>query len=137
MTEGSALVLDLLTYIEQVEKLKYKPAFTVPAEFFAVYQHELKGLPELQFNIQGQGSDVWLRIPRLREIAPPQPDGELGRWITLSKTPAKVPELKTQIEIRDAKHPEGSELLRDHPEVTELFHRYVENQWQPWAAAER
>jgi hypothetical protein len=136
MTEGSPLVLDLLTYIEQVEKLKHKPAFTVPAEFFAVYQHELKGLPELQFNIQGDGSDVWLRIPRLREIAPPQPDGELGRWITLSKTPAKVPELKTQIESRDGKHPEGSELLRDHAEVTELFHRYVENQWQPWAAAE-
>jgi hypothetical protein len=49
------LVLDLLNYIEQVEKLKYKPAFTVPTEFFVVYQHELKGLPELQFNLQGDG----------------------------------------------------------------------------------
>jgi hypothetical protein len=41
MTDAASLILDLLTYIEQVEKLKYKPVFTVPTEFFAVYQHEL------------------------------------------------------------------------------------------------
>jgi len=136
MTEVAPLILDLLTYIEQVEKLKYKPAFSVPTEFFAVYQHELKGLPELQFNIQGEGSDVWLRIPRLHEIAPPQPGEKLDRWIILPKTPAKTPELKTQIEIHEGKQLKGSELLQDHSEVTELFQQYVENQWQPWAAAE-
>ena len=131
MTEPTPLILALLTYIEQVEKLKYKPAFTVPTEFFVVYQHELKGLPELQFNIQGEASDVWLRIPRLHDIAPPQPDEKLDGWITLPKTPAKTPELRTEIKIR-----EGSELLQNHPEVTALFDWYVENQWQPWAAAE-
>ena len=136
MSEVAPLILELLTYIEQVEKLKYKPAFTVPTEFFAVYQHELKGLPELQFNIQVDGSDVWLRIPRLHEIAPPQPDEKLGRWITLPKTPAKTPELKTQIEIHEDKQLKSRELLQDHPEITELFHAYIENQWQPWAAAE-
>src|ERR1700710_1208614 len=98
MTEVAPLILDLLTYIEQVEKLKYKPTFTVPTEFFAVYQYELKGLPELQFNIQDDGSDVWLRVPRLHEIAPPQPDETLSTWINLPKTPAKTPELKTQIQ---------------------------------------
>jgi hypothetical protein len=136
MNEVASLVLDLLTYIEQVEKLKYKPAFTVPTEFFAVYQHELKGLPELQFNIQGDGSDVWLCIPRLREIPPPQPDERLGQWITLPKTPAKTPELKTQIEIFEDKQLKSRELLQDHPDVTELFQSYIENQWQSWAAAE-
>ena len=136
MSDAASLVLDLLTYIEQVEKLKYKPAFTVPTEFFAVYQHELKGLPELQFNIQGEGSDVWLRVPRLHEIAPPQPDEKLHRWITIPKTPAKAPELKTQIEIREGKQLNESDLLLDHPEITELFRQYLENQWTPWAAAE-
>ena len=63
MTEGAPLVLDLLNYIEQVEKLKSKPPFSVPTEFFVAYQHELKGLPELQFNVQVEGDDVWLRIP--------------------------------------------------------------------------
>ena len=44
-SEPRSLVLDLLNYIEKVEKLRYKPAFTVPTEFFVVFQHELKGLP--------------------------------------------------------------------------------------------
>jgi very-short-patch-repair endonuclease len=136
MSDVAPLILDLLTYIEQVEKLKYNPAFTVPTEFFAAYQHELKGLPELQFNIQGDGSDVWLRIPRLREIEPPQPDENLGQWITLPKTPAKTPDLKTKIEVYEDQQLKSLKLLQDHPEVTELFHSYIENQWQPWAAAE-
>ena len=71
---GAPLVIDLLNYIEQVEKLKSKPAFSVPNEFFAAYQHELKGLPELQFNLQVEGDDVWLRIPRIKEIGAPELD---------------------------------------------------------------
>jgi len=136
VSEATSLVLDLLNYIEQVEKLKYKPAFTVPTEFFVVHQHELKGLPQLQFNIQGDGSDVWLRVPRLHEIPPPQPDEALSSWITLPKAPTKTPELKTQIEIYDGKQLRGRELLQDHPEITELFRWYVDNRWNPWAAAE-
>ena len=69
LAPGAPQVLDLLNYIEQVEKLKTKPAFSVPTEFFVAYQHELKGLPELQFNLQVEGDDVWLRVPRLQEIA--------------------------------------------------------------------
>ena len=61
MAAGSQQIIDLLNYITQVEKLKTKPAFTVPTEFFAAHQHELKGLPELQLNLQMEGDDVWLR----------------------------------------------------------------------------
>ena len=67
LAAGAAQVLDLLNYIEQVEKLKTKPAFSVPTEFFVAHQHELKGLPELQLNLQVGGDDVWLRLPRLQE----------------------------------------------------------------------
>ena len=62
----ASLILDLLTYIEQVEKLKTKPAFSVPTEYFVAHQHDLKGLPELQFNLQSAGEDIWLRVPRLQ-----------------------------------------------------------------------
>lgn len=136
MSESTSLVLGLLNYIEQVEKLKYKPAFIVPTEFFAVYQHELKGLPELRFNIQADGSDVWLRVPRLHEIAPPQPDAQLSPWITLPKTPAKTPELKPQVEIYEGRQLKGLLLLADNPVIQEQFAWYVEFQWNPWAAAE-
>jgi len=41
LPSGSSLVLDLLNYIEQVEKLKAKPAFSIPKDVpFVAYQHE-------------------------------------------------------------------------------------------------
>ena len=136
MTPEASLVIDLLVYIEQVEKLKAKPAFTVPTEFFVAYQHDLKGLPEIQFNVQDVSGDVWLRIPRLHEIAPPPPDEKLAAWISLPKSPTKLPELKRQIEIHNGRQLLRVDRIEDHPEITELFNWYVENQWQPWAAAE-
>ena len=141
MTEGLAAgapqILDLLNYIEQVEKLKTKPAFSVPTEFFVAYQHELKGLPELQFNLQVEGDDVWLRLPRLREIAAPEPDEDLRPWVTLPKSPEKAPELKGEIITLEGKREVARERIEDHPEVRELLDWYVEYQWEPWAAAER
>ena len=137
LAAGAPQILDLLNYIEQVEKLKTKPAFSVPTEFFAAYQHELKGLPELQFNLQIEGDDVWLRLPRLQEIAAPEPDEVLRPWVTLPKSPERTPELKGEIIIHEAKREVARERIERHPEVRELFDWYVEYQWEPWAAAER
>lgn len=137
MTEGASLILDLLDYIEQVEKLKRKPAFSVPDDYFVAYQHELKGLPELQFNLQVDGDAVWLRIPRLREIAAPDLDEELKPWVTLPKNPEKSPEIKGEAVAYDGQREVARAQLTDHPEIQELFDWYVENQWEPWAAAER
>ena len=134
MPFGSERVLELLTYIEQVEKLKIKPAFSVPTEYFAAHQHELKGLPEIRFNIQAEGEDIWLSIPRLKEIPPPEPDEKLAPWITVYKTPAKDPELKPGILTPSG--PEIPEQERDRIEILERFNWYVQNQWTPWAAAE-
>lgn len=131
------LVLDLLNYIEQVEKLKRKPAFSVPTEFFVAYQHELQGLPELQFNLQVEGDDVWLCVPRMQEISAPVPDEALKSWIILPKSPEKIPELKTEAAQYQGKQEIGRAKIEDHPEVRELFDWYVENQWNPWAYAER
>lgn len=137
MTEGAPLVLDLLNYIEQVEKLKTKPAFSIPTEFFAAYQNELQELPDVQFNMQADGDDVWLRIPRLQEIASPEPEEELKPWVTLPKSPEKSPELKSEVVMLEGKRETSRQSVVDHPEVKELFDWYVEYQWEPWAAAER
>ena len=137
LAAGAPLVLDLLSYIEQVEKLKTKPAFTVPNEFFVAHQHELTGLPELQFNLQVEGDDVWLRMPRLQEIAPPELDEQLKPWVTLPKSPEKAPELKSETVTYEGKREVARAQLKDHPEVQEAFDWYVEYQWEPWAAAER
>ena len=137
MNGSAPRILELLNYIEQVEKLKTKPAFSVPTDYFVAYQHELKGLPELQFNLQVEGDDVWLRVPRLQEIAAPELDEKFKPWVSLPKSPEKTPELKTEVVTYEGKREVGRELLKDHPEIKELFDRYVEYQWEPWAAAER
>ena len=128
------LVGDLLTYIEQVEKLKIKPPFSVPTEYFAAFQHELRGLPEIRFNVQTEGEDIWLCIPRLKEIPAPEPDEKLSPWITLHKTPAKLPELKPSIDLPDTQ--DTPEQARTRAEIRELFDWYVENLWTPWAVTE-
>lgn len=137
MNEMTKRVIDLLTYIEQVEKLKNKPAFSIPTDYFVAYEHEFQGLPELQFNLQADDDDVWLRLPRLQEIsAPPLAEG-LKAWVTLPKSPEKTPELKAEYVVYENKQEVARHQLKDHPEIQELFDWYVENQWEPWAAAER
>jgi very-short-patch-repair endonuclease len=137
MPSAASLVHDLLTYIEHVEKLKTKPAFSVPTEYFVAHQHDLKGLPELQFNLQSEGDDIWLRVPRLQEVVPPALDQCLGAWVTLPKSPSKTPEIKTQIPVFEGNVQSGIAKLEDHPDIQECFDWYVENQWNPWAEAER
>jgi len=136
LAEASQSVIDLLTYIEEVEKLKTKPAFSVPTEFFTAYQQDLKGLPEVRFNAQVDGDDVWLKVPRIQEIAAPDPGDNLRPWVTLSKSAEKKPELKTECVLIEAKKEVTRHQLSDHPEIKEYFDWYVDNQWEPWSAAE-
>ncbi len=138
MTDTAASrILDLLDYIEQVEKLKSKPAFTVPTEFFVAYQHELKGLPGVRFNLTAAGDDVWLALPRLQEINAPELAPELLAWVTLSRSTEKRPELKPEIPLYENNLPLGMQRLAEHPEIKRTFDAYVQDEWEPWAASER
>lgn len=137
LAEGAPMILDLLNYIEQVEKLKLKPAFTVPNEYFVAYQYDLNGFPDLHYNLQISGDDVWLRIPRLQEIPAPDLEDDLFGWVTLSKSPDKAPEIKSDKVIFDSNIEVGHEHLSDHPEIQTLFDWYVVNLWKPWAQTER
>jgi very-short-patch-repair endonuclease len=136
MTENAPNLLRLFDYIEQAEKLKAKPAFTVPTEFFVAWQADLTGLPEVRFNLQAEGDDVWLRIPRLPEVAAPEPDEALKPWVILPKSPEKQPELRTERVIYEGRDEVGREQLAEQPEVQALFDWYIAYQWTAWSAAE-
>jgi len=137
ISSEKARLLELLDYIKEVEKLKIKPAFSIPGDSaFVAYQHELGELPELQYNLKSDGDEVWLRIPRLREIAAPEPDEKLNPWIILPKSPEKTPEIRPEIISHDGEH-EVIERLDAHPEIQNLFDGYLANQWQPWVSTER
>src|SRR4051794_9049183 len=97
----SERLVELLEYIEQVEKLKKKATFVVPEDAFCAYQEALLGLPGVEFNLVDGGDDVWLRIARLKENPPPEPADRLAPWVILSKTPDKWPELRAETAGRD------------------------------------
>ena len=136
--EKNELLKELLTYIEQVEKLKSIPAFTVPEEYFSVYKKDLQGLPGLiAAPKKNDQSEVWLEIPRLKEILPPDPVAEIQDWVTVYKSPEKNPELKQEITKKSEDSNYEVLYLKDFPEIKEVFDWYVENLWKPWAEVER
>lgn len=136
MIESASKVINLLSYIEQVEKLKRKPAFSVPEEYFVAHRHELQGLPELLFNLQYEGDDVWLKLPRLQEVAAPELDDTLKPWVTVSKSPDKSPDIKQEIETPVPGEEPKRERLQDSPDVKAQFDWYVAYLWKPWSQTE-
>jgi very-short-patch-repair endonuclease len=136
----SELVIDLLKYIEEVEKLNSKPTFTVPQEHFCAYQQDLRRLPGLEFDLQGEGDDIWLRMPRLNEISAPDPGEGLSIWVNLPKKPEELPTLKaerTEAVVENGEQKSVVHRVENFPEVEEHFKWYVDNQWAPWSASER
>lgn len=131
-------VFALLSYIEEVEKLKRKPTYVVPRDPFAADVASLQGLPELQDNLSdADGSEVWLRVPRLQEIAPPPAPEDLLGWVTVSKTPTKAPTLAGAKPVLESRTQVGELRQEDFPQVKVLFDRYVEHLWRPWAEVEK
>ena len=137
MIEPAGKVIDLLSYIEQVEKLKRKPAFSIPDDYFVAHRHELVGLPELELNVQQEGDDVWLKLPRLQEVAAPEVDELLKPWVTISKSPDKSPEIKQEIQVAVSGKELKRERLQDRPDVKAQFDWYVDFMWKPWSQTER
>lgn len=133
---ASERLIELLDYIEQVEKLKRKATFVVPDDFFRAFQGDMQGLPRLEFNQLTAGDDVWLRVPRLKEIPPPELEAKLAPWVALSKSPDKPPELREET-LPTADKSAPVLRLKDHPAIRPAFDWYRDEMWTPWAGAER
>lgn len=129
-------LVSLFSYIEQVEKLRKSAAFTVPGEFFHAFEVEIGELPGLTYNQLHDGDDVWLSLPRLGPISPPEPTASLEPWIELSHTADKEPTLRDEV-VRAGPSGETRLTLVGFPGVKKVFATYLEQQWMPWAVAER
>jgi hypothetical protein len=136
MNDPKARLVDLLEYIEQVEKLKKTAPFKVPNDFFRAFQSDLQGLPGIEFNLVNGGDDVWARISRLTEEAPPEPPESLRAWVSITKSPDKAPELRAEIVVK--KDNQQRRLTVDQfPGLRKIFDKYLTDQWTPWASSER
>lgn len=137
MPDSKALVHHLLNLIEEIEKLRITAPRQIPDEHFRAHQVELKGLPGIHFNQVRADRDVWLRIDRLDERAPPPPLPNLVEWVVLSKSPMRRPELRASITRAVPDAPPIMVQRADHPDVDDAFAHYLDAVWQPWSVAER
>jgi very-short-patch-repair endonuclease len=136
LTAPGERLTGLLSYVEQLERLRRSTAFSVPDEYFCAFRSEIDGLPGLSFDQAHGGDDVWLSLPRLGEIPPPEPSAALQPWIAFSKSADEAPRLRSEI-VRKAGEEETRLTLTAFPGVSRLFENYLAQQWTPWSVDER
>jgi very-short-patch-repair endonuclease len=130
-------LIELLVYIEQVEKMRRVAPFKVPDDFFRGFQAQFQGLPGIEFNLVSGGDDVWARLARLKEELPPDPPESLSLWISVSKSPDKEPELREEIVVKKDEGTERRLTLTQFPGLRKTFATYYSDKWTPWARQER
>ena len=91
-------LLSLIEFAQQSARLRGKPAATVAAHgLFALYEHELRGLPGIRINVAGPDSEdeIWLTVARLHETRPPNVVSPvLQPWVQMTQAPTEEPRLR-------------------------------------------
>jgi len=157
MTEPHILerLKGLLEYVRQTASLRGRPSRQVEQHNnFKAHEYELQGLPGVQFDVGTDDDDVWLRVDRLQESAPPAPSTRLlSALIAQSNQPTREPglvshatrdelsllgaELPPLVEGTDPESPVPIDALSLTVQLQEELNVYVLQLWQPWAVKER
>src|SRR5205823_3441786 len=91
-------LLSLIEFAQQSARLGSNPAVSVAGNgLFALYEHQMQGLPGIRVNIQATDSadEIWLSISRLHETKPPDIAAELLRpWVQVTSSPTEEPRLR-------------------------------------------
>ena len=156
-------LLSLIEFSQQSARLRGKPAATVAAHgLFALYEHEIQGLPGIHVDVNGPESEdeVWLAVGRLHETKPPEIASDvLLPWVQMTQSPTEEPELRevidgasliaagahgwpeTPAEPGQACHrPEQTVTLSDYDKAVQVraqFSNYLETRWRGWAREEK
>lgn len=136
MSDLKSRVEHLLDFLLAVEELKQTAPRQIPTDWLALHQLDLKGLDGVHFNQRSGDQDIWLKVERLEETAPPPPARELDPWVQLTRSPRNVPVLRSSISVA-GKMPGHVEtvMLDSRPEVPPLFDAYMAS-WKAWAERE-
>jgi len=89
----------LLDYVHHVGKLNQKPIFRIEEyKQLNIWEHELKGKIGIQHNITGDdGISIWLRIERLKRLAPPPMPEQIQEWVAVGNDPESSPQIKEKL----------------------------------------
>lgn len=156
-------LLSLIEFSQQSAQLRSRPAATVAAHgLFALYEHEIQGLPGIRIDVNGPESEneIWLAVERLHETRPPNVASAVLRpWIQMTQGPTEEPRLreatdgasliaagthcsssKPPEQGKPAIDPEAPITLSDYEEaglVRAQFETYLTTRWRPWAEEEK
>ena len=156
-------LLSLIEFSQQSARLRGKPAATVAAHgLFALYEHEIQGLPGIRINVNGPESEdeIWLAVERLHETRPPEiASAVLRPWVQMTQAPTEEPRLREATDGasliaagthcsslqppeqgKPAVDPKTTIMLSDYEEaplVRAQFATYLDTKWRPWAEEEK
>jgi DNA-directed RNA polymerase subunit L len=156
-------LLSLIEFAQQSARLRSKPAATVTEHgLFALYEHQMQGLPGIRVNVNGAESadEIWLAVERLHEMRPPDvASAVLQPWVQMTQAPTEEPRLREAAfgasliaagtHCSSASPPEQGKPVID-PETTVMlsdydrcalvkaqFAVYLDTRWRPWAEEEK
>ncbi|MEQ1897626.1 MAG: AAA domain-containing protein [Vicinamibacterales bacterium] len=156
-------LLSLIEFSQQSARLRSKAVATVAAHgHFALYEHEIQGLPGIRLNVNGPENEdeIWLAVERLHEMRPPGIASPVLRpWVQMTQGPAEEPRLREATDganlIAEGTHcssasspeqgkpviaPEATVMLSDYDGfalVKAQFATYLDAKWRPWAEEEK
>jgi very-short-patch-repair endonuclease/phosphopantetheinyl transferase (holo-ACP synthase)/DNA-directed RNA polymerase subunit L len=155
-------LLSLIDFAHESARLRGKPAASVAAHGpFALYEHDIQGLPGIRINVNGPESEdeIWLAVERLHEMRPPDiASAVLRPWVQMTQGPTEEPRLREATDgaslIAAGTHssarlpekgkpviaPETAVTLSDYDKSAQVkaqFANYLDTKWRPWAEEEK
>lgn len=142
----------LFTYLKELSKLR-----TTHIKDISRYNATLwfSDIPEeklcycLAWDLWNEGEqrkDVWIEVRKPSLNSPPEVPDELEAWIRedeLSDSSLEEPGLRDSVTLINEPDFETMEettetlVLDDHPDIFELWLRYTDEKWKPWAEEDR
>lgn len=146
--------IGLFTFLRELTELRSSTIRSVDQYERVLWFHDVPQEPECHCVAwtRGDSSDpdeAWLEIRKPPIKDPPEVPPKLTPWLNLAEvrdSSRDLPDLRTEIVItrtvtpgEDADVRMETEVIRieDNPEVKQIWERYVEQKWWPWAEEDR
>lgn len=167
MTIERDRLVSIIEFAQQSARLRSEPVHSIHQHNqFALYEHQLQGLPGIQPNGNGAEADdeIWLLVERLHERPPPEiTNAVLRPWAIVAQSPTEEPRLlditdghtliaagthrsvhepirRKEGSTNPSVDPKATVLLSDYDHADEVraqFAVYLRSQWAPWAEEEK
>ncbi|MCA9469849.1 MAG: AAA family ATPase [Nitrospira sp.] len=138
----------LIDYLQKLAALRSNIVRDVGSYQNILWLHEIpheKGCETLAWGTnEDVGTDIWLEVQKTNEPGLPQVPESIKQWVkseTLKNTD-DFPELHSTITVQgEMKASEENpppicyeeRKLEDYPDIQQKWHRYLDEQWVPWA----